>query len=138
MGACVILRHTLQENVSLGRLKKIDTANTEWQSMLRGIVEKCVAVGPVKAMYVFGSFAENQMTEESDLDIAVVLANGQDAKIYRSKLPHPLCTWPTDLIVVSEARFDERKNFGGVLADVFHDGIELYPDWKLVTSHDDT
>lgn len=137
-GTCVNVRPTLKEDMSLKRLEKVDTTTAEWHSLLKEVVAKCLKAGPVKAIYVFGSFAEGRMTAESDLDLAVILPNDLDAKIFRSRLSRPLCSWPTDLIVVSEARFDERKDFGGVLVDVYHDGIELYPNWRLSTSHDDT
>jgi predicted nucleotidyltransferase len=110
---------------------KVDTQSPEWNERLKTIVDKCVKAGPVERILVFGSFAVNDMTDASDLDLAVILPNDVDPNQFREKLERPLSDWPLDLLIVTSQRFSERKLLGGVLFDVNVDGIELYPSWKL-------
>ena len=117
--------------MSLARFKSVDTSNTFWGEILNSIVQRCVHAGQVKKIFVFGSFSTKTMTEASDLDIAVIVADEENPREFRRRLPSPLAQWPLDLIIVRESRFNERKTFGGVLFDVNEDGIELYPRWSL-------
>ncbi len=117
--------------MALPRLERVDTKERRWHDLLQSIVKKLVAGSGVEAVYVFGSFATKQMSEASDLDIAVIVADGVDTNHFRKSIARPLSTWPLDLIIVNRSRFEERKDYGGVLFEVHVEGIELYPTWKL-------
>lgn len=119
------------ELMSLAKLKKISARNPSWIPILQNVIDGCTSAGQVDRIYVFGSFARNEMHGESDLDIAVIIPDTQDPKEFREKLKKPLCEWPSDLIVATTSRFNERREFGGVLFEVYHDGIEIYPTWNL-------
>jgi len=110
---------------------KVDVSQPEWAKRLKSLVKKCTDAGPVAKIFVFGSFARGEMTDASDLDVAVILPDGEDIKAFRARLERPLCDWPMDLVVVHQSRYDARKDFGGVLFEVKSDGIELYPTWRL-------
>ena len=115
--------------MSVRRLEKINTHGVEWTSLLKDLLQKLNSAGPICKVYIFGSFAAGTMSQASDLDIAVILPNNSNPEEFKRKLPRPLCSWPLDLLIVNNARFEERKNFGGVLMEVFHHGVELYPNW---------
>lgn len=117
--------------MSLLRLRKIDTSTKHWKDLLFGIVKKCLQTGPVNVIYVFGSFARNKMTEASDIDLAVIVPDEVDPREFREKLPRPVSSWPLDLLIVRQSRFDQRKTFGGVLFDVYAEGLELFPTFKI-------
>lgn len=121
--------------MSLARLRSVNTADPRWSELLRSIVARIRAVEPACQIRVFGSFARDQFTEASDIDIAVILDPGLRAtpKEVRSRLSAggPLSRWPVDLIVLPGEYFQSRKEGGGVCVDIEQEGIELYPEWRL-------
>ncbi len=116
--------------MSLLRLQKLDTSQKEWAILLSDIAGKCVAAGNVNHIFVFGSFARGEMSQASDLDIAIILRDGVQRREYRRSLPSPLASWPLDLIIVNQSRFDATKAVGGICLEIHQDGIELFPIWK--------
>jgi hypothetical protein len=115
----------------MSRFQVLDSGDERWNEILRGVVSRITLTGQVKRVLVFGSFVRNEMTDNSDLDLAVVLDDSVSPREFRKNLPGSLSPWPLDLVIVGQGRFRERKDFGGVLFDAAHDGIELYPHWEL-------
>jgi predicted nucleotidyltransferase len=115
------------------RFKVLDTKDPQWSEFLSELTKRIVAIDPHSRVFVFGSFVRQEFTAASDLDIAVVLnANLKKENFLKAwyQIP-PLTQWPVDLVVLESERFEKRKEFGGVAFDIYHEGIELYPQWRL-------
>lgn len=84
---------------------------------------------PVK-VYLFGSFANQTNTKESDLDFYIVVNNETDdiaketAKAYKSI--RNIKKHPVDIIIGSESRFESRKDIPSIENEVYNNGILLY------------
>lgn len=112
-------------------LRPVDITKPEWKRRLEAIVARLVEAEPNVRVLVFGSFALNRMTEDSDLDLAVILPDAWTPSEFERRILDggPLSDWPYDLIVVPRSRFERMKDVGGVCFDIDKDGIELHPNW---------
>jgi predicted nucleotidyltransferase len=84
---------------------------------------------PIK-IYLFGSYADNTYTDESDLDFYIIVSDGvsdiaaETTKAY--KAIRKVKRRPVDIIVGTQSRFDERKEIPSVENEVYRKGILLY------------
>lgn len=81
------------------------------------------------AVWLFGSASRYEMTEFSDLDIAVIFDSEDEIKKARSERIFSLSQaiqWPVDLLVMTHQRFDRRASTGGVCEIIKDEGICLY------------
>lgn len=88
------------------------------------------ATEPVK-LYLFGSFAENKATDESDYDFYIVVqdatADTLDMATKAYKALRGKKNRPVDIVVGKESRFEERKAWPlTVESEVYKKGILLY------------
>ena len=119
--------------MSLLRLKDATLNKNEFFNIFKRIISRAVLISPNITVYVFGSFAKNQFTAASDLDISIIIPDTASEKEFLIKLKEngPLSNWPLDLVIVNRSRFEERKDYGGICFEINHSGIELYPKWSL-------
>lgn len=119
--------------MSLLRLKDTTLSKEEFHAIFKKIISRATFVCSDVTLYVFGSFAKNQFTAASDLDISIIIPDSFSEKDFLIKLKEkgPLSEWPLDLVIVNRSRFEKRRDYGGVCFDIFHSGIELYPNWGL-------
>lgn len=92
----------------------------------KSIVNSIGQVLPVTSAYFFGSGLNGVFTEDSDLDLIVVIEDQFDLK--RAQQIAFSKRWtnrPLDLILKSESEFNQRKELGGVCFVAFHDGLKL-------------
>jgi predicted nucleotidyltransferase len=79
---------------------------------LKRIKDNCQA----NRVYLFGSAARGEMTDQSDLDLLVVcpdettLKNSKE-RYYKSRQGN---VWPVDIVFVTEAEYAQRSKIGGV------------------------
>lgn len=84
---------------------------------------------PVK-IYLFGSFANNTYTSDSDFDFYIVVKDGvadlaaETTKAY--KAVRRVKQRPVDILVGTESRFEERKEFPSIENEVYQKGVLLY------------
>lgn len=84
---------------------------------------------PVK-IYLFGSFANNTYTSDSDFDFYIVVKDGvadlaaETTKAY--KAVRRVKQRPIDIIVGTKSRFEERKEFPSIENEVYQKGVLLY------------
>ena len=109
-----LLSRPLEESVS----KKLISDELE------RIVENCLP----ESVYLFGSASRGEMTDTSDLDFLVVMADiadmkGLKSKYYRSSGER---TVPVDTIFVTRSEFEKRSRIGGVCFVVADEGKLLY------------
>ena len=105
---------------------RIDVAIVEPE--IQAAVATIVGCTAVQEMYLFGSAAENQMTENSDIDILLVFPSDKDLqsgqKILETK--SPLAPRTVDLVWMSREEFNKKKVIGGVAYTSVKFGRLLY------------
>lgn len=82
------------------------------------------------SIYLFGSYATGEFTEESDLDFYIIVNDGATdlaaltAQAYRAI--RRVKKRPVDIIVGTKSRFENRKGIPSVENEVYQKGILLY------------
>lgn len=82
-----------------------------------------------RAIWLFGSASRYELTEFSDLDIAVIFDSEEELKKARSErifLLSQSIQWPVDLLLMTQQHFLQRANVGGVCEIIKDEGICLY------------
>jgi predicted nucleotidyltransferase len=88
---------------------------------------------PVK-IYLFGSYANDTYTDESDLDFYIIVSDevsdivAETTKAY--KAIRKVKKRSVDIIVGTQSRFDERKEITSVENEAYQNGILLYDATK--------
>ena len=105
---------------------RIDVASVEDE--IQTVIATTIGCTGVEEMYLFGSAAENQMTENSDLDILLVFASDKDMTTGRKNLEakFPLVPRAVDLVWMSREEFNKKKVIGGVAYTSSNFGRLLY------------
>lgn len=119
--------------MSLGRIHKVDCKDPKWEELFHKVLNRLTEVEPNIQVKVFGSFVSNRMTAASDIDIAVIIPDTWRTKDFLDRLysKGPLANWPIDLVVLRLSQYNKKKEIGGVSFDIYHEGIDLFPEWKL-------
>lgn len=82
---------------------------------------------PIKII-LFGSAAENKMTDQSDFDYLVIHSNHEAIKRAQHNLRpyYPLSKYPVDIIWVTETEFKTKCDVGGICFVAAREGKVLY------------
>lgn len=97
-------------------------------TMAKEIASKIHIASPSCRVILFGSAVEGGFRNGSDLDFLLIfpdvtaMALGRKQIRALGKLHDHV---PVDLIFVSDAHFDSKKNIGGICFVAEHDGVEL-------------
>ncbi len=81
-------------------------------------------------IYLFGSYANNSFTSESDFDFYIVVKDeitdlaAETTKAY--KAVRRVKQRPVDILVGTESRFEERKEIPSIENEVYQKGVLLY------------
>lgn len=81
-------------------------------------------------IYLFGSYANETYTDESDFDFYIVVKDeisdiaAETTKAY--KAVREIKSRPVDIIVGTRSRFDKRKDLPSIENEVFKKGVLLY------------
>lgn len=113
--------------MSLNRLRSVKS--TEILDKIKGFIDHISQINQVTAIIIFGSLALDKMTEESDIDIAVLVEDESDQKELRQKiatLKRSYCSWPMDLVVLKKSWFEKRSTYGGLCMEINATGKWLY------------
>jgi len=80
-------------------------------------------------VWLFGSAATGEMTEASDIDLALLFGDEGEIRHAQTKLARTprLDEWPQDLVWFRHADFYERAKIGGLPMIVVEDGRRIYP-----------
>lgn len=82
------------------------------------------------SIYLFGSYAAGNYTEDSDLDFYIIVNDGVSdlaaltTKAYRAI--RQVKKRPVDIIVGTKSRFEDRKVIPSVENEVYEKGVLLY------------
>lgn len=77
---------------------------------------------------LFGSAARGEMTDQSDVDLAVIFRKPEDVKRQKKALFETAGRdfWPQDLLFLSDREFAERAQAGGVCEIIATEGKVLF------------
>ena len=98
---------------------------------IQRVVDLVVQTAQPLRIVLFGSAARGELRDGSDLDMMVVVPEGEDTlrasqRLY-VEMARQRVSVGVDLVVTTPARFDERKgSLGSVFREVARDGHELY------------
>lgn len=83
-----------------------------------------------KKIYLFGSFAEGNETEDSDFDFYIIVADGTanlvDLTVEAYKSIRHVRSRAVDIIIGTESSFEGRKMKLGIENEVMNKGVLLY------------
>ena len=105
--------------------KKMKNYSQVLSSLLKRIVEE---INPLRVIW-FGSVARNTMSEESDIDLLVVMPEGTHRRhtaqlIYKNIRNIGV---PFDVLVVTDRDLEKHKNSVGLIyREILAEGIEVY------------
>ena len=105
--------------------KKMKNYSQVLSSLLKRIVEE---INPLRVV-LFGSVARNTMSEESDIDLLVVMPEGTHRRhtaqlIYKNIRNIEI---PFDVLVVTDRDLEKYKNSTGfIYQEILAEGIEVY------------
>jgi len=88
-------------------------------------------VSPEEAI-LFGSAARGEMTDGSDLDIALIFSSDAECAMARKALlsrPNPV-HWPVDYLFFSREAFEAKRRSGGVAEFIAVEGRRLAQEKK--------
>ena len=99
---------------------------SEIEELIEQFVKKLT---PIK-IYLFGSFANGQSHEDSDLDFYIVV-NDNVTDIHQVttdayKAIRTVKRRPVDIVIGTLSRFEERKTIPSVENEVYQKGVLLY------------
>ncbi len=86
-----------------------------------------------QSLVLFGSAARGEMTEASDLDLALIFPNQIILETARKNLyisPPTGQLWPMDLLFYTLEEFKQRVNQGGVCELIRKEGRLLSGEWS--------
>jgi predicted nucleotidyltransferase len=98
----------------------------EIEELKNNFVEKLMPI----QIYLFGSYANNTYTDESDFDFYIIIPDGvldiaaETTKAY--KAIRMVKKRPVDIIVGTKSRFESRKNIPSIENEVYRKGVILY------------
>jgi uncharacterized protein len=92
----------------------------EVDTLLDEMVRKIVDLFHPEKIILFGSYARNEFTEDSDFDFLIVMPveNTQRQKANEIDLALADRTIPIDIIVVTPEQYESRKNLIGTIINV--------------------
>jgi predicted nucleotidyltransferase len=106
--------------------KKVDASTVERE--IQAAVATIVGSTAVQEIYMFGSAAEDEMTEDSDIDILLVFSGEQQLRQGQKNLgsKYPLATVTIDLVWMTADEFCRKREIGGVAYTAYKLGRRLY------------
>lgn len=102
---------------------------TEIRGILEETVRRIVNKFHPERIILFGSHAKGEPTEDSDLDLLVVIPVEGSRRRKANEIDLALAdrTVPTDVIVVTPEQFDREKNLiGTIIGEAAREGRALY------------
>lgn len=115
--------------MSLDKLAARKLGPEEIAHLVQTLIREITPMDGLQEALLFGSAARAEMSEASDIDVVLIFDSEELAKS-SSKLVHlkrkKSLEWPTDIICVHRATFEERSRLGGVFMIAREDGKVVY------------
>jgi predicted nucleotidyltransferase len=113
----------------LSRLNPNFKAAFDGLKIANAILTKLAQTYNICDAYVFGSCAEGKNTENSDLDLLVVVPNGSDISRYYALVNTPFFSpVAVDWILITQDEFEKNREIGGVSRIAYLTGKKVWPD----------
>ena len=92
------------------------------------VVARIVTEVKPLAVYIFGSAARGELTDQSDLDLLIILREEIEIKPARKAIAkiRPFSAFPLDLIWMSESTFAHKAARGGLAQVIQEEGKLVY------------
>ncbi len=89
---------------------------------LQQIVAQIVEMARPTQVILFGSAATGKMTRDSDIDLLVIEPEVYDTRQESLRIREALgdVSWPVDIVVMAQSRFEETKSVVGGIAYPAH------------------
>jgi predicted nucleotidyltransferase len=103
--------------------------HTEIQATLKEAVRRIAEAFQPERIILFGSFVRGQATQDSDLDILIVVRVEGSCREKANEIDLALAdrTVPMDLIVVTPEQFERQKNSPGtIVGEAAREGTVIY------------
>ena len=112
----------------MGLLIPAPIAKDETERIIRQKLRWILESGSPLAVIVFGSAARGEMTERSDIDIALIFPDEETLKSCRKDIYRrpPVDSWPTDLLFFTITAFLRKRESGGVCELIGREGKVIY------------
>ena len=97
------------------------------QETLEHIVGSILSVTPAEEIYVFGSYARNEQTPDSDLDVFIVAEDDSAWTLGEIRAELRWLKMHLDVLTERRSLYDEGKTrFGLVEHEVAREGVRIY------------
>ena len=112
----------------MSRFSPKPVSNEECQKIVKKKLEWILKLCSPSRVWVFGSAARCDMTDHSDVDLALIFDDKSKLKAARDKVfvRAPDDEWPQDILLYIESDFERKKKVGGVCQIIAEDGVCLY------------
>jgi hypothetical protein len=100
----------------------------EAKAVVRAKLEWILSVCTPLKVFVFGSAARSEMTDHSDVDLALIFEDEVELKSARNVVfsRSPDDPWPQDILLFTRQDFDRKKSLGGVCFLIATEGLCLF------------
>ncbi len=104
--------------------------------VLDGLLKYILTKSNPLAVYLFGSLAQDQYTDVSDIDLALVYASKVELKSAKKQILNnrPFLDVAIDFLFFTDEEFQQKSQRGGVCQIIHEDGEILYQGQKNVAS----
>ena len=114
--------------MTINRLTSKKISETVVDAAIAKIVSGIVEVFTPEWIILFGSAAEGQVTDQSDLDFLIVTSTVDEIRQHQKSLKHlqKLTQFPLDLVWVDLKTYERKREIGGVCMIASEDGKILF------------
>lgn len=111
------------------KARNISDVSEEIKTVLKELSSLC----PDVRVMLFGSFSQGTASDSSDLDLAVILPDAVDLKIFKKDFykTRTRIQIPVDFIFRNQSQFANLGSDNPVDDEIRQNGIELFPRWNL-------
>jgi predicted nucleotidyltransferase len=98
------------------------------EAEIQQVVGRISASIPVMAIFLFGSAAEHEMREDSDIDLLLVMPDAQTLRNAQKTLGQiwPLASRTVEIVWLTKDIFEQKRDVGGVAYIAVHFGRQLF------------
>ena len=121
---------TLVQQLETRIRQELPCLSDEQARELAGMLDQLIRAFQPECVYAFGSQARGDATDDSDVDLMLVVEHSDEPRYRRAQAAYGILgrhTLPTEILVQTRAEFDDRRNVPSSLpATVLREGKLLY------------
>lgn len=110
----------------------VSADSTVFIETIKSVIEDVLNVSPTAEVYVFGSVARQQATNNSDLDILINVSENENYKDVRKRFYEIKKRYPfkVDIVFVQNKVFQKKDS--SLLQEIENEMIQVYPVWNFI------